>query len=230
MLPTFFQRNCVAISAINSSGGCLISWKRNYELLSSWSTHHTCSTLLRQSNTGGLLLFTNVYGPVNDVLKPAFLNELKEMSKLAQYPWVLGGDFNMVRWLVDRSGDMRGLSQMCVFNDLIRDIEMVDVHLENMTFTYSSKRPQPAFSRLDRVFISTDIATIFPMVSLVALEMTVSDHSPLLLTCSKPQQRRRQSRLELFWLKHPAGHEIIEQVWSGEQGVQSVAQFKKKKG
>jgi hypothetical protein len=129
----------------------------------------------------------------------------------------LGGDFNMVLWLVDRSGDMRGLSLMCSFNDLIRDIEVVDVHLKNRIFTYSSKRLQPSLSKLDRIFISTEIATIFPLISLEALEMTVSDHSPLLLSCSNPQPSRRPCRLELFWLKNPTSREMIKQIWNSSQ-------------
>lgn len=54
-LPSFFEKQCVFINAINTLGRCLISWRRNYTPLNSWTTRHTCSVVLRQDNSGKIL-------------------------------------------------------------------------------------------------------------------------------------------------------------------------------
>lgn len=66
VLPTFFDRNCVAIKAINTKGGCIIAWKRNFTLMNSWATKHTCSAMIKHEGSGVCFLITNVYGPSTD--------------------------------------------------------------------------------------------------------------------------------------------------------------------
>lgn len=96
-LPTFFEKNCVALKAINSAGGCIISWKRNYSLISSWASTHSCSAMLQQNQTGAIFTVTNVYGPsTDDEHKRAFIEELRSIAGHRTEAWVLLGDFNLV--------------------------------------------------------------------------------------------------------------------------------------
>lgn len=185
VLPSFFDKNCVMRIANNSKGGLLIAWKRNYKLLNSWGSEHTISALLEQMSTGWKFLITNVYGPSDDdASKLEFINELRSIHSLITSPWALLGDFNLVRWYVDRSADLRGYGLMCAFNDLVRDLGLMDVELSNRSYTWSNKRPRPVFSRLDRIFLSPHWATAFPIIQMTALAMIVSDHVPLLLNCT----------------------------------------------
>ncbi|XP_078175173.1 uncharacterized protein LOC144568675 [Carex rostrata] len=186
-LPSFFVKQCAFIDAIGTSGGCVIAWKKNYILLSSWATMHTITVLLLQSNFGRVLLITNVYGPSRDEEMAAFIQEFRSLSDHISHPWLLVGDFNLVRWLVDRSGDMRGFGLMSEFNEFIMDLALIDIPLKNRTYTWSNKRPQPTFSKLDRVFITQDWSVNFTSVNLSSMEVIVSDHAPLLLNCKKSQ-------------------------------------------
>jgi exonuclease III len=56
-LPSYLEKHCVYINAIHSSGGCLISWRKNYTHVNSWSTRHTYSVTLQRGGTGEV--FTN---------------------------------------------------------------------------------------------------------------------------------------------------------------------------
>lgn len=58
--------------------------------------------------------------------KKLFLEELQALAEHIRLPWILAGDFNMVRFLIDRSRDMRGMDLMCRFNDLVRLTGIVD--------------------------------------------------------------------------------------------------------
>lgn len=192
LLPSYFDPHCIYNLANNSKGGILIAWKKKFKLISSWSTMHTSSVLLLDQTTGSKACYTVVYGPSVDVEKPNFLHELKSLSNLVQNPWILAGDFNLVRWMIDRSGDFRSIPLMDLFNQFIQDAALIDIPLKNRQYTWSNKRPQPTFSKIDRVFVSTHWNITYPLITLEALEMMVSDHAPLLLTCKNnaPQQKK----------------------------------------
>lgn len=198
----------------------LISWKRNFQLINSWSTRFSVSALLKQSNTGGIILVTNVYGPSTDEHKQTFIDELRRMARLVQYLWILGGDFNLVRWLIDRSGDFSNFNLMSSFNDVIRDIQLIDIPLKNRLFTWSNKRPVPTHSKIDRIFLASEFSLNFKIISLHALEVLVSDHAPLLLSCKNEPQQKKEYKLEMFWLSNPQSNTIIKDVWSENRSMQ----------
>lgn len=122
-------------------------------------------------------------------MKEGFIQELRLCAGQNNYPWILAGDFNLVRWLVDRSSGTHSFRLMDLFNSFIADVGIRDIQLQNRLYTWSSKRPVPSFSKLDRVFTSNEWSTAYPIITLEALEVLVSYHTPLILTCKGIQQR-----------------------------------------
>lgn len=213
-LPSFFDLDVAFNLAANSAGGLIIAWRRSFNLISSWSTKHSLTVLLQHHSTQAQLLITNTYGPTEDSLKPSFIQELAYLASRAHANWILAGDFNMARWLIDRSGNQRSFRLMELYNDFIRVANLIDVPLQNRAYTWCSNRPQPVFSRIDRVFMTADWSGRFPVINLQALETIVSDHVPLLLSCKGLQQQKKQFRLELFWLKYQTPKVMIQQLWN----------------
>lgn len=223
LLSSFFQPHVAVLHAIGTAGGCLMAQKREYEMQSSWVTRHMVTTILKHGGSGNTLAVTSVYGPSRDDLKIDFMAELKSLVGCIHVPWILAGDFNLVRWLIDRSADLRGMKLMCLFNDLIRETSLIDNPLKNRNFTWSSKRPEPVFSKLDRVFMSLILSNKFSIITLNALEMSVSDHAPLLLHCRQKQSNWKPFRLENFWLRYPEVKEIIQNIWAADSADPSPA-------
>lgn len=221
LLPSYFQRDCVCLNAVGSSGGCLIAWKNGYSKLSSWATRHTISVSLVQQTTGQVFILTSAYGPTDDNMKRAFMEELRFIHKMVTVPWLLVGDFNLVRF-IDWTGDMRSFGLMTQFNDLINDLALLEVPLKNRSFTWSSKRPSPSFSKLDRVFASGEWSDHFPHLTLSALEVIVSDHAPLLLNCKQLQQVRKPLRMEKFWFNFPQVKDRVKEIWTQEGGCNTL--------
>lgn len=135
VLPSYFDKNVVVVHANNTVGGLLIAWKKSYQLLNSWVTKNSCSALIKQDSTSAILLITNVYGPSSEALKDGFINQLQGIAALVNTPWIMGGDFNLVRWMVDRSGHNANFRLMALFNDVIRNAALIDVPLENRRYT-----------------------------------------------------------------------------------------------
>jgi hypothetical protein len=77
-------------------------------------------------------------------------------------PWTLMGDFNILREGNDTTSINPNLHSMIDFNLLILDLQLQELPLIGRTYTCSNKRPQPSFSKLDRVFLSQH-RTISPL-------------------------------------------------------------------
>lgn len=226
ILPNYFDSETVFNLAIHTSGGILIAWRRSFRLLRAWSTKHAVTAVLLHVNYGNEIIVTNVYGPTDDDLKPQFILELRAIAQMVDKPWILAGDFNQVRWIVDRSAANRSFNLMDLYNDFIMDTELVDVPLRNRTYTWSNKRPQPVFSRIDRVFTTNEWAATYPMVTLEAREVVVSDHAPLILTCKGLHQVKKQFRLECFWFKYAQPKAMVAELWSrSEVDQQTILTF-----
>lgn len=212
-LPSFFNQSCAFNCSIGTSGGVVIAWKKNFELQKSFSTRHTLTVLLRQQSTGAEFLLTTVYGPSVENEKPQFIQELTSLRQQIHSPWILAGDFNLVRWMIDRSGDYRGDPLMDLFNDFISAAGLIDVPVKNRTYTWSNKRPIPSFSKLDRIFTSHEWAVQYPIIMVEALGMVVSDHAPLLLTCKNMAPTQRRFKIETFWLKYEQPMLMVRKLW-----------------
>lgn len=216
-LPSFFNSNCAFNQASHSKGGLIIAWKRAFDLQMCYSTPHTLTVSLRNCKEDREILITNVYGPAVESEKARFIDELIYVRDQVNLPWILAGDFNLVRWMVDRSGIMREFELMDLFNDFIRQSGLVDVPLSNRLFTWSNKRPQPSFSKIDRVLISGEWNIDFPVITLEAKEMVVSDHTPLLLTCKNTVPQPKNFRLETFWFKYEIPRVLVQRLWEGKE-------------
>lgn len=96
-------------------------------MVNSWVTCHIVTVVLRQISTGNMLTMTSVYGPSQDNQQIQFIEELRGLVELIQTPWALVGDFNVVRFLNERFRDIRGMDLMCLFNNLVREIGIVDI-------------------------------------------------------------------------------------------------------
>lgn len=178
---------------------------------------HMISALLVQQVLGQIFLVTTVYGPSIDEHKLEFIEELRRLNNLVSVPWLLTGDFNLIRWLINISRKMRGFGLMCNFNDLISELALMEFPLQNRYFTWSSKRPSPTFSKIDMVFASSKWSTHFLKITLTAIEVIISYYSPLILTCQHLQPTRKPYRLEKFWLSFPQVEECIKHIWSSPE-------------
>ncbi|XP_075479019.1 uncharacterized protein LOC142519889 [Primulina tabacum] len=99
-----------------------------------------------------------------------------------QGPWLVGGDFNVVRNASECLGSSDGrLLPMEEFNHFILDSGLVDAGFEGSSFTWTNKT---IWKRLDRVFVSVDWGDHFHSIRVEHLCRTVSDHCLLFVTVS----------------------------------------------
>ena len=118
------------------------------------------SVVMQPVGVSETFLVTNVYGPQNIDDKLKLLESLIDLwDRQAGIPWIIGGDFNMIKSLSEKKGGTRVLTKdSLAFQSFIDDMKLVDSELSNGFFTWNNKRGGEAqvASKLDRFMISEE--------------------------------------------------------------------------
>jgi len=87
-------------------------------------------------------LVTNVYDPQRMDNKIKLLNSLEKIrDKHVGIPWTLGGDFNMIKSLLEKKGGTRALGKdSLAFQTFINKMKLVDIVMSNGIFTWNNKK------------------------------------------------------------------------------------------
>ncbi|KAK4430795.1 hypothetical protein Salat_0841200, partial [Sesamum alatum] len=127
-------------------------------------------------------------------------------------PWMVGGDFNTVLSLDERSGGAAPSSvAMSDFNDAIADCALVDAGYTGSPYTWYSRRLR---QRLDRVLVSDCWVDVFPKMQVTHLELSKSDHRGLLVEADYTEVRKASSfRFQHTWTTHPGFLEVVRRNW-----------------
>ena len=157
-----------------------------------------------------------VYGAAHDYSKDDFLIELASMCSHTQVPYIVGGDFNILREIGDKNKTMSRSPYVDKFNSLINSLCLREIHMGRGKYTWTNKQKHPTLEKLDRW------EDLFPLVTARKLVTDMSDHNPLLLSSvakNADTPRQREFRFELSWLKKQEFYPTAKKIW--EQPVAS---------
>jgi exonuclease III len=119
-----------------SSGSILIAWTDSIlNCISSTSTPNTLSVHLESTSSDLSLFITNVYAPSIPEHRLPFLYELKTISPPPNVPWMLSGDFNMIRYVHEKNNSNFQMAEAKAFNDCINDMCLIEVPLLDRSYT-----------------------------------------------------------------------------------------------
>jgi exonuclease III len=214
-------RECSSITtdSTGASGGLAILWNPAHVNISrAFSTVGTITAhyeLLGTTQEGAI---TNVYGPHNNQDKDKFMQSLALIKTLVATPkWILGGDFNIILTLEEKTGGIKRLEQDSgKFKALIDQLKLIDIENSNGTFTWSNRRSgnQHIACRLDRFLATEDIMESGSHLESLILPKAGSDHWPLALQMDLGQPPRyKPFRFEKFWLAHPDFQRLAKSWW-----------------
>lgn len=122
-----------------------------------------------------------MYGPIQADRKDSFLQELREKILSLNHPFIIDGDFNLIRYAWEKSSDNLDQCWMDAFNDFINDTGVRELLRKGGKYTWSNKQLNPVMCVLDRVFVSSDWDEKFPVTTYVSLVRVGSDHCPIIV-------------------------------------------------
>ena len=138
--------------------------------------------LLTQSQTK--LAASFIYGHNYYMLRRSLWASLRSFSSFYQdFPWLVLGDFNIIRKVEDRAGgDQSWPSYIDEFNECCQDTLLDDLRNTGRHLTWSRGSGNNFISRkLDRALVNPPWLSYFTEVESTTLAPGESDHSPLLI-------------------------------------------------
>lgn len=130
-------------------------WRKNkVGFVYQWNEGMYCLTTLLQ--------LLECMGLTSVSMRNLFFQELNDMKPTDNTPWSVVGDFNTTLEISERNSATQDIRWPTEFQHLISDIGLQDIRMEWCHFTWSNIRKQPAMTKLDWFFISTEWRTTFP--------------------------------------------------------------------
>jgi len=123
----------------------------------------------------------SVYGPAQSQNKSAFLVELTNTCSKETLPYMIAGDFNIMRTPQDKSSGDFDPKWPNIFNVFIKSLDLKEIRMLGCLFTLVGLGDNLTFEKLDRVLVTTEFETLFPLTTLEPSDRNISDHTPLVL-------------------------------------------------
>nr|XP_020147503.1 uncharacterized protein LOC109732728 [Aegilops tauschii subsp. strangulata] len=195
-------------------GGVLLAWDPVVVQLSNpHYTNNTVTALVKPVGAAGQWWITGVYGPQSDADKVEFLQELLDIRELHAGPWALVGDFHLIANPEDKSNSAIDRWMMSRFRSKLNLLELKELYLNGMRYTWLNERGQATLERIDHVFVTLDWEALYPTCLLSALGTSVSDHCPLLLDLHADFHVGKRFRFESFWTKAEGFCDVVADAW-----------------
>ncbi|PNT69582.1 hypothetical protein BRADI_3g58115v3 [Brachypodium distachyon] len=91
------RRSRLCLPAVGTRGGMAIFWNLVLVDISIPQVlQFSISAVVTVLHSGFVFVISTVYGPVDDALKPDFLQEMRAISTGPGTPWLIAGDFNLI--------------------------------------------------------------------------------------------------------------------------------------
>ncbi|XP_077223396.1 uncharacterized protein LOC143857007 [Tasmannia lanceolata] len=145
---------------------------------------------------------------------------MEEIASRTHSPWLLIGDFNVVRFSNERFGGATAiLSDMEEFNSCLLNCALTDLKASghNLTWNNRAKSGPKKFAKLDRVLVN-DYCILSHHLSQADFHSPgISDHSQITVSFNPHTPNgHKPSRFLNMWLQDTSLYPIVEYAWSKE--------------
>lgn len=156
-----------------------------------------------------------VYGSPHEEGKQDFLDELEEVMGSWSGPTLIGGDFNLTREMSDKSNGVINFRWADCFNSWINKWAIIELKPGNRDFTWTNNQDNLIHARIDRIFVTTEWDSAYPLSRVKALDKGNSDHTPLFIDLGEIFARgKKRFRFEKWWLEKEDFKEVVRKDWS----------------
>ena len=151
---------CLEWGVLNSRGavgGVLVFWDNRVLQLEEMEVgKFTVSCRFKNCEDGFCWRFSGVYGPTVKAEREELWSELGAIRGIWNEPWCVARDFNMIRFLSERSRGGRLSQEMRRFSEVVEELDLRDLPLQGGSFTWCGGLNNRSKSRIDRFLISEE--------------------------------------------------------------------------
>ncbi|KAG9440626.1 hypothetical protein H6P81_020791 [Aristolochia fimbriata] len=198
----FFQETKLRAFSQGSAGGNAIFWDSSeVEVIETEEGQYSLAVHFRSLKDNKHWVALSVYGPTTYSQRQDFRYELSAIIQLWSLPWIVGGDFNVIRYCSEKSGGRNCLTpSMLQFNELVDELSLIEPALTGAQFTWSNGRSRPILAKLDRFFVSHEWLDMHKDIIGKVLTRSTSDHRPILIETDPESWGPPPFRFEEGWL------------------------------
>ncbi|KAF5478473.1 hypothetical protein F2P56_005031 [Juglans regia] len=219
-IPNFLGRfNCdLYLTNEEQHGKIWLLWNSTVSV--HWLAGSNQFMSVKIEENGHVFVLTIVYAKCTQLERKMLWEDL-EASGCGNLPWVICGDFNIIKNDSERrGGHPRPFAAMEDFNLCIHNNGWLDMCAKGPSMTWCNGQGGLArcWARLDRCFIDSNFLNCFPNVFFQVLARTTSDHSPLVIQMGEDPFRYGPSpfRFQFMWSDHSDFFRLVESVWNAE--------------
>lgn len=207
------------MASLGRSGGILLGADLNhFDIGAIDEGDFYAKFLLRDKSNGFKFMLYMVYGSAQTQDKEAFLVEMANTCSHETLPYIIGGDFNIMRKAEDKSTNNFDTKWPTLFNAVIELLDLREISLSGRQYTWAGPGDDSTFEKLDRVLVSTEWEDRYPLSTLDARDRNISDHTPLILNTSSSTHQNPQHtfKFERGWLLRDAFYDMVVEVWESK--------------
>ncbi|XP_059450950.1 uncharacterized protein LOC132181728 [Corylus avellana] len=215
-----FESNFV-VNNVGRSGGLALLWNEDIGVeIQNYSRRHI-DAIVKLEGNGIEWKFTGFFGHPEVGKRQEAWSLLWHLSSFSPAAWLCVGDFNEVKEDAEKFGKVpKPRWQMEAFRETLNFCHLQDLGYSGAKYTWCNMKlgDNLVMERLDRATATSGWRDIFPVMNMEVLANRNLDHTPLLLTFSKPvwrwRRRKIKFRYEAEWSADKECQKIITEVWN----------------
>jgi hypothetical protein len=166
-------------------GRIWVCWKKEEFIVSVVDRSDQSVTCIFYSNQEKACWYqTFVYGANNPIDRRCLWQNFHSMKlRVSSTPWILCGDFNVVRCLEEKWVSAYLTSYKLEFGDCLNNIEVMDLNFSGCFYSWNNKSAGPGFvaNKLDRVLVNEEWIYRFGRTCVDFPSNGISGHSPAII-------------------------------------------------
>ncbi|XP_077215839.1 uncharacterized protein LOC143850475 [Tasmannia lanceolata] len=174
-------------------------------------------TEVRMLRTNYCFNLTTIYAHNYYISRRALWSNLETLEPQINLPWLLTGDFNVVRFANERIGNTNHhLNEMEEFNECISNCDLSDLRSNNQSWTLHNRSSENRkLAKLDRSLVNDLWLHHFPLPFAEFLPPGISDHCPISISIEPHQSLGpKPFKFMNMWLEDQSIYPIVERAWS----------------
>ncbi|XP_035836083.1 uncharacterized protein LOC110888901 [Helianthus annuus] len=198
-----------SVCASGLSGGLVCVWDDSlFSLEGSNKNKNFLHIRGKISGCNSVVNFLNVYAPQGIPAKKEVWDLLGVLIDSYDGFWVIGGDFNAVRFREEKRNCSFKPSCASNFNAFIFEAGLVEFEMRGRRFTWHSENRQK-MSKLDRFLVNSVFFNKWPEAHVQVLPNLWSDHCPIILSTKSVNFGARPFRIFNSWLGKERFKEVV---------------------
>ncbi|XP_074351469.1 uncharacterized protein LOC141690581 [Apium graveolens] len=212
---------CYVMEAQGQGGGLALLWKNTGGVEIKGSSNHYIDFEVECTQMGRWR-YTGFYGCPERSRRQESWDIIQSLAIRSNLSWCMLGDYNDMLYNYEKIGGRPQPTHLLEgFSKVIMDCGLEDLGFKGSKFTWEKSRGTDIWiqERLDRGLATQGWKELFPYADITVIEVSTSDHLPLLLQLNSQVYMPRTKRFifENVWIREAECENVVKNSWESNE-------------